>query len=702
MSQKIFFPPSRRLANCLAASAGLALIAPLTANAATIDWSGTTDGTWATGANWVGGVAPANSLLTDIANFNLASYTNQPDAGTTSIKGITIGASSSGLILSGTALSIGASGIAVASGASASTISAPITLGAAQTWTNDSANTLTVGAISPTAGSGTTLLFSQTAASTPTNYATSATDTNGMLGGWAIIKTGASTYGFAHSGASGTNTISAATTSTLGTSFSGDNSTVNWINSDGNTTLTAATQVNSFTSANDVTVSGLLTVGSGGVILGNNGSKWIKTGTSGQITTGLASGELFIHTANTAATDMRLWTQIVDNGATPTILVKDGPGYLGLQPSANNNGASINNTYTGGSILNGGTIALSGAQPLGTGAVQLNDASLTTFSSGNNATSATVANNIAVSGNTGFTVNTGGNLTLSGTLTGSGTLTFGNNGANSSVYLNFTNSLSSGSTITVANNINSVRFGATSAGSTSVAFVFNNTSANKNTLDFASGGTISFGSMTGSGLIQGNGAGTRTISAGAMGLNETFSGIVANGSGTTALTKVGTGTWTLSGANTYTGATTITAGTLALGASERISNSSAMVLDGGTFATGGFSETLNTLTLSSTSAIDFGLGTSALVFADSSAIAWTGTLTLTNFDVGTDTLNFTSSTGLTASQLSAISLTGYTATGLDASGFVTFTAVPEPHEFALAIMGLLGVMIFIRRRNLQA
>ena len=239
------------------------------------------------------------------------------------------------------------------------------------------------------------------------------------------------------------------------------------------------------------------------------------------------------------------------------------------------------------------------------------------------------------------------------------------------------------------------------AGSASASWVFQNTTASRTTLDFAGTGTISFGSMTGGGTIQANVAGAKTISAGALGSTDTFSGIIANGSGTLALTKVGSGTMTLSGANTYTGATTINAGTLALGAANRIADTSAMVLGGGTFATGGFSETLGTLTLSSTSSIDFGAGTSALVFADSSAISWSGTLNLSNFDIGTDTLKFgTSSSALTGSQLSAITLTGYTA-ALDSSGFVTFTAVPEPHEFALAIVGLLGVMVFIRRRNQQ-
>ncbi len=170
-------------------------------------------------------------------------------------------------------------------------------------------------------------------------------------------------------------------------------------------------------------------------------------------------------------------------------------------------------------------------------------------------------------------------------------------------------------------------------------------------------------------------------------------------SGNKGVQVVGSGTVTLSAANTYANATTINSGTLALGASDRISNSSALVLGGGTFATGGFSETLNTLTVSGASIIDFGTGTSALVFADSSATNWTGTVTLLNFDIGTDSLNFSSISGLTVAQLADISLTGYTATGLEAGGFVQFSAIPEPSTYAILFGGLALVGAVCRRRR---
>jgi autotransporter-associated beta strand protein len=69
------------------------------------------------------------------------------------------------------------------------------------------------------------------------------------------------------------------------------------------------------------------------------------------------------------------------------------------------------------------------------------------------------------------------------------------------------------------------------------------------------------------GSIEGNGEvnlGSLTLTVGANNLSTTFSGIIQDGDLGTggSLTKIGTGTLTLSGANIYTGTTTVTAGTL--------------------------------------------------------------------------------------------------------------------------------------------
>ncbi len=75
--------------------------------------------------------------------------------------------------------------------------------------------------------------------------------------------------------------------------------------------------------------------------------------------------------------------------------------------------------------------------------------------------------------------------------------------------------------------------------------------------------SISINGLNGNGtvdLVSGGGASTLTI--GNNNNNGAFTGILKNTTGTLALTKVGTGIETLSGANSYSGATTINAGSL--------------------------------------------------------------------------------------------------------------------------------------------
>ncbi|MFM7023286.1 MAG: T9SS type A sorting domain-containing protein [Flavobacteriales bacterium] len=67
--------------------------------------------------------------------------------------------------------------------------------------------------------------------------------------------------------------------------------------------------------------------------------------------------------------------------------------------------------------------------------------------------------------------------------------------------------------------------------------------------------------------------------------NGTFSGALVDAGFSPQLRKYGSGTWTLSGNNTYTGDTELNSGKLELGASERISSSSTLQANGGTFST---------------------------------------------------------------------------------------------------------------------
>jgi autotransporter-associated beta strand protein len=78
------------------------------------------------------------------------------------------------------------------------------------------------------------------------------------------------------------------------------------------------------------------------------------------------------------------------------------------------------------------------------------------------------------------------------------------------------------------------------------------------TLDLTNATTqiVSIGSLTGNGIVLLAG---HALSIGNNNLNTSFSGLIQDSGG---VTKVGSGTLTLTGANSYTGVTTVTAGTL--------------------------------------------------------------------------------------------------------------------------------------------
>lgn len=80
--------------------------------------------------------------------------------------------------------------------------------------------------------------------------------------------------------------------------------------------------------------------------------------------------------------------------------------------------------------------------------------------------------------------------------------------------------------------------------------------------------------LSGNGTVDGV-SGTPTLTVGDNDQTSTFSGVIKNNAGTLALTKIGTGNLTLSGNNSYSGNTTVSAGILKAGSTTGLSANSA-------------------------------------------------------------------------------------------------------------------------------
>jgi fibronectin-binding autotransporter adhesin len=177
------------------------------------------------------------------------------------------------------------------------------------------------------------------------------------------------------------------------------------------------------------------------------------------------------------------------------------------------------------------------------------------------------------------------------------------------------------------------------------------------TLDASGSGAINY-SNTGSLGSAGSGIRKLVLSGSNTGDNILAGQWVNNTGAAATLTKNGAGTWVLTGNNTYTGLTSVTAGTLKMGANDVIPDGSNISIGTATLDADTRTDTAGTLDVTGAATINLGSG-AALAFADSKLVDWTGgTLNITG-TLGATSLRFgDSADDLTEDQLDLISVNG--------------------------------------------
>jgi autotransporter-associated beta strand protein len=657
----------------------------ITPNTTFLTWDGgATDNNWNSGINWVGDVAPVTGASTQKLDFTgnvrlgpvmnndysvnalkfdsaAGSFNITATGHTLTLNGTLpsiIQQSASSQTITGGTVALGANSVVDVSGAGSLTISSTLsgtgsltklgggTLALSGNNTNSGAVGVNAGILSVSTsnnvlGTGaTTVQSGGTLQITDGRTLTNALTLNGSgAGGIGALD--------ARPGAGNTATLSQSITLGSDTTIAADNGTLALTGG-----ITGANTNLTLNDAGAITVSSAITTGTGGVTLGGAGTTTF-------------SGAANTYTGLTT----------VNSG---TLNLSKTAGTTAIAGNLTINGGTVNenanNQIASGSTLavNGGTFALTGGAD-------------NTFSNVNSASGGTVS----LSSTSTLTINTAGNSDINGTVTGAGAL---NTQGTGNITLANNNTYSGGSTL--ASVVTALKSGSLGTGAVTINnggnlqvqggislgnnFTLNSpgTSANDGAVQNVSGnntlsGTITLagnsrlqsdsGTLALAGVAGGVSLGGNTLNVGGTG--NTAVSVVITGTG--AVTKDGAGTLTLSGANTYTGGTTISTGTVQLGASNVLANTSPVSIAGGTLNLNGNSDQVGNLSFSSGGTLDFGSGTNSFVFGNISS--YSGILAVNNYTDVSDYLGSTTP-GLAAAAVNSIYFTGYGSGSVEAAG----------------------------------
>ncbi len=437
------------------------------------------------------------------------------------------------------------------------------TLGTGQSsinLTNGDTGSIALGAITRSANNGGTIDFGTGAATTTTSNLAS-----GIIGGYATF--GGTDFAVSNGGSSAITGYSAYTALTNGTL---SNTVV--YNYTGSTPLTTSSTAQTISALKmdataNLTLGNTLTINTGGLLF-TGGSNVSITGGTLQA----SSNDLILYANGTGTLTI---ASLIAGGT--DVLTKTGAGTVIL--------TNAGNSYTGGDVISQGILQVSADANLGgaAGALFFDGGTLETTASF--ASSRTV--NMQYNGGT-FQVDSGTTLTLNGVVSGGNIGGF--QSANYPVALTKTgfgtlvlNGNNTGLSASVTVTAGTLKLGTTTAlgpVSTTTAGNASGTIANNRSVDptFVNGGTldinglvIALGNITlssgsiidsvGTGSLTGYSFNLQSGTVGASLIDETANGLGAS----IDLYKTTSGTVVLTGANTYSGATQISGGTLQVG-----------------------------------------------------------------------------------------------------------------------------------------
>jgi fibronectin-binding autotransporter adhesin len=647
----------------------------------------------------------ANSTLVNNADFtgalsNAGTFTNSATGTVSGLLTNTAGTTTNSGQLNG--------GASVSGGTLALSGSGSIAGAVADTATFDISQTTSGASITSITGSGTVALGAKTLTLTAASGIFSGVIQDGGIGGGtggSLVNVGGYTTLTGNNSYTGTTTISSGTlqignvgtTGSLGSGAVVNNGVLAFYRttaftvanaisgtgqldqlSSGTLTLTAANTYTGQTligSATTLALSGSGAIATSSVVNANTGTFDISQTAGASIRDLTGSG--------TVALGGQLLT-ITAAASTFSGVIQDGGIGAGTGGALTINGGTETltgaNTYTGATTISGGTLALSGSGSIATSSGVADNAAfdISATTAGASIKALTGSGTLAL-GSKALTI-TAGSGTYSGAISGSGSVTLSSGSETFSGANTYTGGTTiSGSTL-IAGNASAFGTGTVTLNGGTLQTGGNYTIANAVAIN-TSGGTINNGGNT-----------------------ITFSGVIADGNGSGALTSTGAGTLTLTNANTYTGATTIAAGWLALSGSGSIASSSS-VTDNGVFDISQTTAGASITSLSGTNALNLGSKTLTLTNASGTysgfiqdAGAGPGTGGKLTIAGGTETLTGTNTyTGATTINSGAtLKIGNNTATGSLGSGAVTDNgllafALTSPTTLANVISGTGGL-----------